>query len=57
MPFMESGIGTIENELEMTEYKMMHDALNEISPYVRHDNFERTHSAIDYVTLAKFEQL
>ncbi len=55
--FMESGIGTIRNKLEMTEYKTMHDVLKEISPYVRYDNLELRHSAIEYLTPAKFEQL
>lgn len=40
--FMESGLGTVRNKLEMTEYKTIHDALKEISPYVRYYNFERT---------------
>jgi putative transposase len=55
--FMESGIGTIKNELEMTEYKTIRDAAKEISPYVRYYNFERKHSAIEYLTPAQFEQL
>ena len=55
--FMESGIGTIKNELEMTEYKTIKEAAKEISPYVRYYNFERKHSAIDYLTPARFEQL
>ena len=55
--FMESGIGTIKNELEMTEYKTIGDAAKEISPYVRYYNFERKHSAIEYLTPAQFEQL
>jgi transposase InsO family protein len=54
---MESGIGTIKNELEMTEYKTIREAAKEISPYVRYYNFERKHSAIDYLTTAQFEQL
>ena len=54
---MESGIGTIKNELEMTEYKTIRDAAKEISPYVRYYNFERKHSAIEYLTPAQFEQL
>jgi transposase InsO family protein len=55
--FMESGIGTIKNEVEMTEYKTIRDAAKEISPYVRYYNFERKHSAIEYLTPAQFEQL
>jgi putative transposase len=55
--FMESGIGTIKNELEMTEYKTIREAAKEISPYVRYYNFERKHSAIDYLTPAQCEQL
>ena len=54
---MESGIGTIKNELEMTEYKTIRDAAKENSPYVRYHNFERKHSAIEYLTPAQFEQL
>ena len=41
----------------MTEYKTMHDVFKEISPRVRYYNFERKHSAIEYLTPAKFEQL
>lgn len=55
--FMESGIGTFKNELEMIEYKTIRDAAKEISPYVRYYNFERKHSAIEYLTPAQFEQL
>jgi transposase InsO family protein len=55
--FMESGIGTIKNELEMTEYKSIREALKEIAEYIRYYNFERKHSAIEYLTPAQFEQL
>jgi putative transposase len=55
--FMESGIGAIKNELEMTEYNSIRVAVKEISPYVRYYNFERKHSAIEYLTPATFEQL
>ncbi len=51
------GGGTIRNELEMNEYKTTHDVFKEISPRVRYYNFERKHSAIEYLTPAKFEQL
>ena len=55
--FMESGIGTIKNELEMTEYKTIREALKEIAEYIRCYNCERKHSAIEYLTPAQFEQL
>jgi putative transposase len=55
--FMESAIGTIKTELEMTEYKTIREALKDVSPYLRYYNFERKHSAIEYLTPARFEQL
>lgn len=55
--FMESGIGTIKNELEMTEYNTIREALKEIAEYIRYYNLQRKHSAIEYLTPAQFEQL
>jgi putative transposase len=55
--FVESGIGAIRNELEMTVNKTIHDALKESSSYVRYYNVERKHSAIECRTPVKFEQL
>ena len=55
--FMESAIGTIKTELEMTEFETIREALKDISPYLRYYNFERKHSAIEYLTPARFEQL
>lgn len=55
--FMESAIGTIKRELEMTEYKTIREALKNVSPYIRYYNFERKHSAIEYLTPVRFEQL
>lgn len=49
--------GIKKKELEMTEFETTGDAANEISPYVRNDNVERKHSAIEYLTPAQFEQL
>ena len=55
---MESGIGTVKNELAMTEYKSIHQkSVKEISPYARDYNFDRKHSAIEYLTPAQLEQL
>jgi putative transposase len=39
--FMESCFGTIKKELEMTEYKTMHEAKHAIQRYVSYYNFER----------------
>ena len=55
--FMESHIGTVKNELEMTEYKCIEDALKEIAEFIRYYNFDRKHSGLGYVTPAQFEQL
>lgn len=50
-------IGTIKNELEMTKYNTIREALKEIAEYIRYYNFQRKHSAIEYLTPAQFEQL
>ena len=55
--FMESHIGTVKNELEMTEYKCIEDALKEVAEFIRYYNFDRKHSGLGYVTPAQFEQL
>jgi putative transposase len=55
--FMESHIGTVKNELEITEYKCIEDALKEIAEFIRYYNFDRKHSGLGYVTPAQFEQL
>jgi hypothetical protein len=54
---MESHIGTVKNELEITEYKCIEDALKEIAEFIRYYNFDRKHSGLGYVTPAQFEQL
>jgi hypothetical protein len=55
--FMESFFGTFKNELEMTEYQNIQEALKEVAEYIRYYNFERRHSALDYRSPAQFEQL
>lgn len=55
--FMESNIGTVKNELEMTEYKCIEDALKEVAEFIRYYNFDRKHSSLEYLTPAQFEQL
>ena len=55
--FMESFFGTFKNELEMTEYQSIQEALKEVAEYIRYYNFERRHSALDYSSPAQFEQL
>jgi transposase InsO family protein len=55
--FMESFLGTVKNELEMTEYQSIRNALKEVAEYIRYYNFERRHSALDYHSPAQFEQL
>ena len=54
--FMESCFGTIKNELEMTEYKTVRGAEQEIRSYVTYYNFQRKHSALDYLTPVQFEE-
>lgn len=53
--FMESCFGTIKNELEMTEYKTVSQAEQEIRNYVAYYNFQRKHSALDYKSPIQFE--
>ena len=55
--FMESCLGTIKTELEMTDYQSSRQARKEIARYIRYYDFERRHSAIDYCTPAQFEQI
>jgi len=55
--FMESGLGTIKTELEMTDYQSSRQARKEVARYVLYYNFERRHSSIDYCTPAQFEQI
>jgi len=55
--FMESTIGTIKTELEMTEFKDIKAALKDIPEFIRYYNFDRKHSAIGYHTPAQFEKL
>ncbi|MBL8819983.1 MAG: transposase [Planctomyces sp.] len=54
---MESAIGAIMSEFEMTEYRTIREALNVASHYIRFYNFERKHTAIEYLTSAQFERL
>jgi putative transposase len=55
--FMESGFGTIKNELEMTDYQSKAEARKEMSEYIRYYVHERRHSSLDYRTPAQFEQI
>ena len=55
--FMESFIGTFKTELEMTEYEDSREARREAAEYIRYYNFERKHSALEYLSPARFEQL
>ena len=54
--FMESCIGTIKSELEMSEYASRQAARKEIPEYIAYYNNERIHSAIDYMTPNSFER-
>lgn len=54
--FMESCIGTVKSELEMTEYASRQAARKEIPDYIAYFNNDRIHSAIDYMTPADFER-
>jgi transposase InsO family protein len=53
--FMESCFGTIKKEIEMTEYKTMHEAKYEVQRYISYYNFERKHSSLGYRTPIQFE--
>lgn len=53
--FAESCFGTIKNELQMTEYQNSQEAKRELAEFIRYYNFERTHSALEYLTPHKFE--
>jgi len=53
--FMESCFGTIKNELEMTKYKNMKQALRELTEYIHYYNTARRHSSLGYLTPAQFE--
>jgi len=55
--FMESCFGTLKTELELTEYESIKIAKKEIAEYLRYYNFERSHSALGYVSPARFEQI
>lgn len=55
--FKESFFGTFKTELELTEYKDIQEALREAATYIRYYNLERKHSALEYLTPARFEQL
>jgi putative transposase len=53
--FIESCFGTIETELEMTEYENCASARADIASYLGYYNAERRHSSLDYLSPAQFE--
>lgn len=53
--FMESCFGTIKTELEMTEYEDKSHARSDIARYLTYYNYERRHSALDYLSPHQFE--
>ena len=53
--FAESCFGTIKNERQMTDYQNSQEARQELAEFIRYDNFERTHSALKYLTPHKFK--
>jgi putative transposase len=55
--FMESCLGTIKTELEMTEYEDHRAAHREIAEYLAYYHTERKHSALGYLTPQQFERL
>lgn len=55
--FMESCFGTLKNELEMDDYESQAEARKELSEYIRYYVNERRHSALDYRSPARFEQI
>ena len=54
--FMESGFGTLQTELEMTEYQHQRAARREIGDYIAYYNLERKHSALGYLSPHQFER-
>ncbi len=55
--FKESFFGTFKTELELTEYKSIEEGRRDIADYIRYYNNDRKHSALSYLTPARFEQL
>jgi transposase InsO family protein len=53
--FMESCFGTIETELQMTEYEIYREALSELSEFIDYYKFGRLYSSIGYLTPSRFE--
>jgi transposase InsO family protein len=53
--FMESCLGTIKTELEMTEYESVADADRQLAEYFAYYNRVRKHSSIGYQTPFQFE--
>ena len=53
--FMELCFGTINTELELSEYADGVEAMRELSSYVHYYNVERRHSSLGYVSPADFE--
>ena len=53
--FMESCFGTIQTELEMTEYQNSREARQDIASYLAYDNHDRRHSSLTYLSPATFE--
>jgi len=55
--FMESCFGTIKTELELTEYENIREARKDVAEYIRYYNFERRHSALNYLPPAQLEKI
>ena len=53
--FLESCFGTIQQELELVEYRSSAEALRELLSEIRYDNAERIPSSLGYVSPAQFE--
>ncbi len=53
--FMESGFGTLQTELEMTEYQHQRAARREIGDDIAYYNLERKHSALGYLSPHQFK--
>jgi putative transposase len=54
--FKESFLATFKMDFALTDYKSIEEGRREIADYIRYYNNDRKHSALSYLTPARFEQ-